>query len=85
MTEWCSLYVSLFADLSQSLFVNRKRMDDLRQFYVLSNSASVISGRWADDNERLCTMKSRLRLKRWSPQAGLELMTARSVGQRLTR
>ena len=27
-------------------------MDDLR-FYVLFNSISVISGRWADDNERL--------------------------------
>ena len=29
-------------------------MDDLR-FYVLFNSVSVISGRWADDNERLCS------------------------------
>ena len=28
-------------------------MDDLR-FYVLFNSISVISGRWVDDNERLC-------------------------------
>ena len=27
-------------------------MDDL-QFYILFNSISVISGRWADDNERL--------------------------------
>ena len=58
-------------------------MDDLR-FYVLFNSISVISGRWADDNERLCAMEPRLRLKRSSPQAGLELTTARSVGQRLT-
>ena len=31
-------------------------MDDLR-FYVLFNSVSVISGRWADDNERLCAME----------------------------
>ena len=30
-------------------------MDDLR-FYILFNSISVISGRWADDNERLCAM-----------------------------
>ena len=33
-------------------------MDDLR-FYVLFNSISVISGRWADDNERLCAMEPR--------------------------
>ena len=58
-------------------------MDDLR-FYVLFNSISVISGRWADDNDRLCAMELRLRLKRSSPRAGLELTTARSVGQRLT-
>ena len=45
---------------------------------------SVISERWADDNERLCAVEPRLRLKRSSPQAGLELTTARSVGQRLT-
>ena len=44
-------------------------MDDLR-FYVLFNSISVISGRWADDNERLCAMEHRLRLKRSSPQTG---------------
>ena len=44
-------------------------MDDLR-FYVLFNSISVISGRWAGDNERLCAMEPRLRLKRSSPQAG---------------
>ena len=58
-------------------------MDDL-QFYVLFNSISVISGRSADENERLCAMEPRLRVKRSSPQAGLELTTARSVGQRLT-
>ena len=32
-------------------------MDDL-QFYVLFNSISVISGQWADDNERLCLERS---------------------------
>ena len=31
-------------------------IDDLR-FYVLFNSISVISGQWADDNEKLCKMK----------------------------
>ena len=36
-------------------------LDDLR-FNVLSNSISVISGRWADNNERLCAMESRLQL-----------------------
>ena len=31
-------------------------MDDL-QFYILFNSISVMSGRWAGDNERLCVME----------------------------
>ena len=39
-------------------------MDDLR-FYVLFNSISVISGRSIDDNERLCAMELRLRLRRF--------------------
>ena len=39
-------------------------MDDL-QFYVLFNSISVISGRWADGNERLCATEPRLRLGRF--------------------
>ena len=34
-------------------------MDDLR-FYVIFNGIIVISGLWADDNERLCAIKSRL-------------------------
>ena len=58
-------------------------MDDL-QFYIHFNSISVISGQWADDNERLCAMKPCLLLKRSLPQMGLELKTARSVGQGLT-
>ena len=33
-------------------------MDELRFF----NSISVISGRWVDDNERLCVLKPHLRL-----------------------
>ena len=52
--------------------------------FTYFNSISVISGRWSDDDERLCAMELRLQLKRSSPQAGLELRTARSVGQRLT-
>ena len=39
-------------------------MDDVR-FYVLFNSISVISGRWVDDNERLCAMELHLRLRRF--------------------
>ena len=59
-------------------------MNDLL-FYVLFNSISVIWGRWAGDNERLCAMEPRLRLKRSSPKVGLQFTTAWSVGQRLTR
>ena len=55
-------------------------MDDLG-FYVLFNSISVISGRWAGDNERLCAMGPLLRLKRTLSQADLESRPARSVGQ----
>ena len=58
-------------------------LDDLR-FYVLFNSISVISGRWAGDNERLCAMEPRLRLRRSRLRWGIELGTARSVYQRLT-
>ena len=39
-------------------------MDDLR-FYVLFNSISVISRRWADNNERLRAMEQRLRWRRF--------------------
>ena len=45
-------------------------MGDLR--YVLFNSISVISGRWAGDNERLCAMEPRLRLNKSPSQTGLE-------------
>ena len=57
-------------------------MYDLR-FYVIS-TVLVKSGKWADDNERLCALEPRLRLRKSSPHAGLEHGTARSVGQRLT-
>ena len=47
------------------------------RFNILFNSILVISGRWADDNGRLFAMVEKI-----SPRAGLELGTARSVGQR---
>ena len=53
------------------------------RFYVHFNSISVTAGRWKNDNERLCAMEPRLRLKRSPPRAELEPRTARLVGQRL--
>ena len=44
-------------------------MDDLR-FYVLFNSISVIAGRCEANNERLCAMKLRLRLRRCRLERG---------------
>ena len=58
-------------------------MADL-QFYIPVNNISVISGQCLDDNVRLCALEPCLQLKRLQPQAGIELVTARSVGQRLT-
>ena len=40
-------------------------IEDNLRFYVLFNSISVISGRRTGDNERLCAMERRLRLKRF--------------------
>ena len=54
------------------------------QFYDFFNSISVILRRWMGDNEGLCAMESRLRLKIYSTQERLESGTARSVGHRLT-
>ena len=34
------------------------------QIYVFFNSISVVSGQWADDNERLCAVELHLQLKR---------------------
>ena len=59
-----------------------RRMNDLR-FYVLFNSISVIPGRCSDDNERLCAMELRLRLRRITSTED-RTRSARSVGQRLT-
>ena len=52
----------------------------MTSFYVLFNSISVMSGRYDADEEKLCAMELRLRLKRFPPHAGLEPGTARSVG-----
>ena len=49
--------------------LNDGRIDGL-QFYVIFNSISVISGRWTDDNERLCAMGSRLRLRKFRLERG---------------
>ena len=38
---------------------------DNMRFYIVFNSISVISGRWANDNERQCAMEHRLRLRRF--------------------
>ena len=38
--------------------------DDLL-FYVLFNSISVISGQWTDENQRLCAVEFRLRLRKF--------------------
>ena len=56
-----------------SLYSGRRWMDDLR-IYVLFINISVISGQWADDIKRLYAIESRLRLKRFSPQARLQLV-----------
>ena len=54
-------------------------LDDL-QFYILFNRISVTSGPLPDDNERLDPC---ITVEKRSPPAGLELGTARSVGQNL--
>ena len=51
------------------LKTNRSLTPDLR-FYVLFNSISVISGRRADDNDRICAMEPRLRLRRFRLERG---------------
>ena len=52
-------------------------IDDLR-LYVLLNSISVITGRWEVENEKLCAMEPRFRLKIFSSQARIEPGTTRS-------
>ena len=66
-----------------TLDVYRGRKTTIQQQYNLFNSLSVISGQSMNDNERLCAMDS-LQFEKILPRAGLELGTARSVGQSLT-
>ena len=66
--EW-KLLIQKKALLQEADFVIfgiKRWMDDL-QFYVVSNSISVISDRWAIDDKRLCATEARLRLKRDQP------------------
>ena len=58
-------------------------MDRLRS-YAVSKSISVISGRWEGDNEKLCALELRFRLKRFPTPVCFESGTARSAGQRFT-
>ena len=46
---------------------------DYLRFYLIFKSISVISGRCADDNERLCAMEPRLRLRRFRLERGSNL------------
>ena len=48
------------------------------------NSISVKLGQWEIDNTRLCAMEPHLWLRKFLPWAGIELVTARLVGQHLT-
>ena len=64
--------LTIFLSFSLSLGngrISKGWMDDLR-FYVLFNSISVISGQWEDNNERLCAMELRLRLRRFRLERG---------------
>lgn len=66
------------------LIVNLAKWMDYSKCYAVFNSISVTPGRWVGDNERLCGMEPGWRLKRLSPQAGIERETARSAGYRLS-
>ena len=50
--------------INRKAIIKDRWMDALR-FYVLFNSVSLISGRWKVDNERMCAMELRLRLRRF--------------------
>ena len=52
-------------------------MDAILRPFQHFNSISVLSGHWADDNERLCAMEPLLRLARFPTPAVLEPETAR--------
>ena len=58
--------------------------DGVLVFYAPVNIFSVISKRWMCDHKRLCAMEYCLQVERIPPPAGIELVTARSVSERLT-
>ena len=51
------------------VYSKNQKMDGLR-CYVPFNSFSVISGRWEDDNEKLCANEPRLRISRLRLERG---------------
>ena len=57
-------------------------MIDMR-FHILLNGISVISGQWADNDEKLCN-ETPFTVDKISPGVGIKPGTATSVGQRLT-
>ena len=74
------------SDMTISVYHGRKATTQQQQggrfaIYVRFNNISVISGRWAVDNEKLCTVEPRLRSKRYLLHAGHKPGTATSVGQ----
>ena len=81
----------MFVQLSHVLFQDSSYVGEKRcqlifvidgwmtcDFYVLFDSVSVMSGQWEVDNERLCAMELRLRLRRSRTRSAI------SVGTRLT-
>ena len=66
----CRLLQFLFSPLRVKMYMGW--MDDLR-FCVVFKSISVISGRWVDDNGRLCAMEPRLQLRKFHLEWGSNL------------
>ena len=65
-------------DMTLDVYRGRKTRTTT-QHNVLFESISVISKRWVGDNESLCAVEPRLRMKRSPTKAGLEP----GIGQRL--
>ena len=78
LTPFAESYYLYFINRSQlrkEIFSYQKIdgwMEELR-FYVFFNSISVISGRWADGNEKLCAVEARLGLRRILLERGTNL------------
>ena len=66
--------------------VESKWMGAILFYYILFNSIAVIhvSGRWMDDNERLCAMEPHLWLRRLPLEQDSEVRITRSGDQHLT-